>query len=117
MRDLPGPLHTYPDSALYGANLVLLIAQALVHVRTEVGGWWLHVDLDVLSTGALPAVDYPMSGGLSWQELEVISDAALAAEGVLGWNITIYNPDLDPTRAYSRRIVEYIARSLARQEA
>ena len=26
-------------------------------------GWWLHVDLDVLSTAALPAVDYQQPGG------------------------------------------------------
>ncbi len=63
---------------------------------------------------ALPAVDYPMDGGLSWGELEVITGAALAASGVLGWDITIYNPDLDPTRAHAERITAYIVGSLAR---
>jgi len=31
--------------------------------------WWFHLDLDVLSTGALPAVDYQQDGGLGWEEL------------------------------------------------
>jgi len=41
--------------------------------------------------------------------------AALGERGVLGWDITIYNPDLDPTRARAARIAEYIARSLPRR--
>ena len=33
-------------------------------------GWWCHVDLDVLETAALAAVDYPQPGGLTWSQLE-----------------------------------------------
>jgi arginase len=69
--------------------------------------WWFHLDLDVLSTDALPAVDYPQEGGLGWEELDVIAATAMRAEPI-GWDITIYNPDLDPERVHARRIVEFI---------
>jgi arginase len=69
--------------------------------------WWLHVDLDVLSTEALPAVDYPQDGGLGWNDLDAVSATALEA-GPVGWDVTIYNPDLDPDRTYARRIVLFI---------
>ncbi|WP_167768745.1 arginase family protein [Nocardia sp. CS682] len=39
--------------------------------------WWLHVDLDVLSTAAMPAVDYPQPGGLDWSDLAAITHAAI----------------------------------------
>lgn len=71
-------------------------------------GWWLHVDLDVLSTDALPAVDYHQPGGLSWPELAELTSAALSVGGSLGASVTIYNPDLDPERRYAPAIVELI---------
>jgi arginase len=69
--------------------------------------WWFHLDLDVLSTDALPAVDYPQAGGLDWDDLDVVAAVALAARPV-GWDVTIYNPDLDPDRRHARRIVRFI---------
>lgn len=69
--------------------------------------WWFHLDLDVLSTEALPAVDYPQDGGLGWEELGVVATTALDAAPV-GWDVTIYNPDMDPQRTHARRIVRFI---------
>jgi arginase len=70
--------------------------------------WWFHLDLDVLSTEALPAVDYPQDGGLGWEELGVVAATAVDA-GPVGWDVTIYNPDLDPQRIHARRIVRFIS--------
>jgi arginase len=70
--------------------------------------WWFHLDLDVLSTDALPAVDYPQRGGLDWEELVTVATTALMAQP-RGWDVTIYNPDLDPERIHARRIVAFIA--------
>lgn len=77
--------------------------------------WWFHLDLDVLSTEALPAVDYPQPGGLGWQELATVATTALDAHP-RGWDITIYNPDLDPDRIHARRIVDFIG-SIVEQAA
>ena len=70
--------------------------------------FWLHVDLDVLSTSALAAVDYPQPGGLDWDELATITRRALATETCAGMSVTIYNPDLDPDRTGARRIVGFL---------
>ena len=81
------------------------------HTRAAIGSlptpWWFHLDLDVLSTKALPAIDYPQEGGLGWDELEVLAATAMAAEPI-GWDVTIYNPDLDPERTHAKRIVRFI---------
>ncbi len=69
--------------------------------------WWFHLDLDVLSTEALPAIDYPQPGGLGWDELEAVATTAMGADP-RGWDVTIYNPDLDPERVHARRIVRFI---------
>src|SRR5512132_2056896 len=69
--------------------------------------WWFHLDLDVLSTEALPAIDYPQPGGLGWDELVAVTTTALRADP-RGWDVTIYNPDLDPSRVHARRIVRFL---------
>ena len=60
-----------------------------------------------LSTQALPAIDYPQPGGLDWDDLAAVATTALSADP-RGWDVTIYNPDLDPTRVHARRIVRFL---------
>jgi arginase len=70
--------------------------------------WWFHLDLDVLSTEAFPTVDYPQPGGVAWDDLLLLATAAFEGDP-LGWDITIYNPDLDPDRAHAGEIVRLVA--------
>ncbi len=37
--------------------------------RAGLDGYWLHLDVDILDPGVLPAVDSPDPGGLSPAEL------------------------------------------------
>lgn len=103
-----GELRFYDDAQL-AADPAGAVAEATRHLGRLAGHWWLHVDLDVLSTAALPSIDYPQPGGIDWPHLEQLTAAALAAPGVTGMDVTIYNPDLDPEQEGSRRIVEYLA--------
>ena len=84
------------------------VRAALKQLSPDVSAVWLHTDLDALSTRALAAVDYKLPGGLSWSELTTVVATSLANPSVIGWNITIYNPDLDPHERYASRIVEFI---------
>lgn len=70
--------------------------------------WWLHVDLDVLSTEALEAVDYPQIGGIGWTDLGTLTREALYARPI-GMDVTIYNPDLDRGGRDAARIVSYLS--------
>jgi arginase len=76
------------------------------------GPWWFHVDLDVLGTDSLRAVDYPQAGGLDWTTLTSLTRRALLSPNVIGWDVTIYNPDLDPVAADAKRIVRYVTEVL-----
>ncbi len=81
--------------------------RALERITPDGGPRWLHVDLDVLSTRALPAVDYRQPGGLSWSDLRELTDAALGRGGCVGATVTIYNPDLDPDRRSAPTIASF----------
>jgi arginase len=88
----------------------------LARIGAPAGPWWLHVDLDVLSSAALPAVDYEQPGGLAWADLAALTATALAIGGAVGATVTIYNPDLDPGQRSATAIVEAITGIVARLE-
>jgi arginase len=87
---------------------------AVRRLAARPGGFWLHVDLDVLSTEALAAIDYPQPGGLDWDALSDIATAALAEPATEGWDVTIYNPDLDPERTAAARICRFLGDAVER---
>jgi arginase len=101
-----GSIKFYDDGALRKGNIEALARRAVRHLA--LGRLWLHVDLDVLSTRSLPAVDYQQPGGLSWNQLERLTSTILSSGKVVGMNVTIYNPDRDPDGRFARRIVKYL---------
>lgn len=82
------------------------VEQALARVtKDELEGFWIHFDVDVLDDEIMPAVDYRMKDGLSYEELRRLLGAAFATRKVMGMTLTIYNPNLDPQRAIARQLV------------
>ena len=104
---LDGTVPLQDDTAVRADPAGIALA-AVDRVASPDSGWWLHVDLDVLSTAALPAVDYRQDGGLSWSDLTTLTRTAISAGGCLGATVTIFNPDLDPDGRYALTIVEFI---------
>lgn len=74
----------------------------------SIDGLWLHVDVDVLDDGIMPAVDSRQADGLNWKEFHDIIVEVLASGTVVGMQVTILDPDLDPERVY----VEALASAL-----
>lgn len=80
----------------------------------RVSRFWLHLDLDVLSSAALPAVDYPMPGGLDWDELAAIVTPMIASPQCIGLDVTIYNPSLDHGGQSAQQIVNFLESTIRR---
>ncbi len=75
-------------------------------------GFWLHVDVDVLDQAAMPATDYLMPGGLSWEDLAALMGPLAASPGCLGANVTCFNPDKDPDGEFAGRLVDLLVGAL-----
>lgn len=73
---------------------------------------WLHVDLDVLDQGVLPAVDSPGSPGLDFAQLADVLSRLVGTGRVIGLDVTIYDPELDPGGEFLPGIVDCLARGL-----
>lgn len=76
-------------------------------------GFWIHLDADVVDDAVMPAVDYRMPDGLSWDELSTVLKQAIGSGRALGIDITVFNPKLDETGAIARAFVDALAKGLA----
>ena len=74
---------------------------------------WIHLDLDVLDADVLPAVSYPQSQGLDWDVLEELIEPLLDAPALVGLSVADLEPDRDPDLRHTRRVVEFLAATLA----
>jgi arginase len=86
-------------------------AIAAVVDRAELSGYWLHLDVDVLDPGIMPAVDSPAKGGLSAADLAGLLRAL--APGAAGAHVTVFDPDLDPDGRCTRLLTDCLAAGLA----
>jgi arginase len=73
---------------------------------------FLHVDVDVLDSTIMPAVDSPQADGLHYDELTALLKTAVASGLVTGMEVTIFDPDLDPDGHLAREIATVLADSL-----
>jgi arginase len=90
--------------------------EAIAHLTRHGGpeaGFWIHVDADVLDDAIMPAVDYRLSGGLSWQELTTAVRIAMESQRAVGLEVTIYNPALDPSGDGGRGLARVIRDALS----
>jgi len=73
---------------------------------------FLHVDVDVLDSTIMPAVDSPQADGLRYDELTSLLKAIIASGLVSGMEVTIFDPDLDPDGHLARELATVLADSL-----
>jgi len=90
------------------------VSVALEHLSRSGGPdrFWIHLDVDVLDDAIMPAVDYRMPGGLSWNELTTVLSAAARHPRAAGLEVCIYNPSLDRSGAGAVGLVETLVSAL-----
>jgi arginase len=85
--------------------------------RPEAGGFWIHVDADVIDPSVIPAVDSPEPGGLGLDELAELITPLVRHPRALGLELTIYDPELDPDRSSATRLANLLERVLVFERA
>lgn len=107
-------MHTFSAAAIRERGPAAAARQALAKLDTpDLAGIWIHLDADVLHSDVMPAVDSPNPHGLSFAELQEALEVFLADPRVAGLEVTIYDPDLDPTSAAGNRLEATMVAALA----
>lgn len=74
---------------------------------------WVHVDLDVIDRAEMTAVDSPGFPGLTFAELKRLLADLLSSGRVIGLDVAIYDPELDPMRMMPAKIIDCLRSALA----
>lgn len=111
MRELP--ILDIPDAAVRTLGLDETIASTLARVtQPELGGFWIHLDADVIDPDVVPAVDSPTPGGFDLDALASFLTPLVRHPKALGLELTIYDPELDPDRTSAARLASLLERVL-----
>lgn len=109
-QPLPASILAFSEKTLRRDGFEPCIEKALALLcRPELDGFWLHLDVDVLSHEILPAADFPTPGGLQWAELKPVLVTALRTGKVVGMEITIFNANLDPDGSQGSKLAAFLA--------
>lgn len=116
----PDPREFAPDTTI--VTIDQLSADPIGHTREALrgldqraDGFWLHLDLDVLASDVLAAVDYPDPRGLDYPQLTDILTIAFASPRLLGASVVILNPtQASPEDQSARRVVDMLTAATRR---
>ena len=79
---------------------------------SDVSGFWIHVDADVLNPEVMPAVGSPEPGGPDIDELAALLAPLIDHAKALGIALALYDPSLDPDLSSAARLVELLTQSV-----
>jgi arginase len=103
------PMKAFPLDHIRNAGIDKTAADAINHLEDRGLGFWTHVDLDVLSPDWMAAVDSPDPGGMTPTELTTVLRKAIESRRCVGVELTIYDPERDPTGRGAELIVDILS--------
>jgi arginase len=90
------------------------VERALQRVTSSgLDGFFIHFDADSLDDDIMPAVDYRLPGGFSWDEARSMVARAMATGRAVGLEVTIYNPALDEEESAGRGLTDMLVGALS----
>jgi arginase len=112
-QPLPDDLLAFDLKAVRRRGAASAARAAVEHLtRPELDGFFIHCDADCLSDDIMPAVDYRIADGLTWEELRTTIEVALDSGKAAGLEIAIYNPTLDQDGSAGRGLATTLAQAL-----
>ena len=112
-QPLPPGLRAFDLATVRRMGIEAAALAAVEHLtRDGLDGFFIHLDADSLDDALMPAVDYRIAGGLSWDELASALQIAIGSGRAVGIEMTIYNPSLDVDGAAGRGLVSTLSRAL-----
>ncbi|WP_410631749.1 arginase family protein [Amycolatopsis sp. cmx-4-83] len=78
----------------------------------DLDGFWVHVDIDVLDPAHVSAVDSPDPHGLDPSTVVSVLRELLARPGAAGFELTVFDPDLDPDGHQAALVADILERAL-----
>jgi arginase len=112
-QPLPPELRAFDLATMRHMGVEKAALAAVAHLtRDGLDGFFIHLDADSLDDELMPAVDYRLEGGLSWDELKTTLRVAIASGKAMGLEVAIYNPKLDEDGTAGRGLADALSEAL-----
>jgi arginase len=106
-------IHVFELATIRKEGLKKSSEAALVTLKQQsTEGFWVHIDADVINDDEMPAVDYRLPGGLTFEEMYTVLSQVMATGRVTGLSLAIYNPLLDPHKQMATKLVALLSDTL-----
>jgi arginase len=106
-------IHAFEFDEVRELGVAVAVEQAAeILRRNDAEGFWIHLDADVLDDAVMPAVDYRLPGGFSWDELSATLRVLMATGQAVGVNVGIFNPAFDKDGSIARGLVSCLVAGL-----
>ena len=106
-------IHAFDLEQVRALGVTAAAREALEKLQVnKLGGFWIHLDADVLNDKIMPAVDYRLDGGLDWDELTAVLKTLMSSGQAVGINVGIFNPLLDEDGSIARRFTQCLVAGL-----
>ena len=105
-------MRVFDSASLREAGPSAIARRALGLLTENTLGFWIHLDWDVIDRVEMPAVDSPEADGPTFRQLTPLLRHLVKSPRCVGMEVTIYDPDLDPTGICADRIVNCLERVL-----
>lgn len=79
---------------------------------SNLDGFWIHFDTDVISDDENPAVDYRLPGGIAFEEAGHLLNQLVHTGEITGMSVTIFNPALDSSGEIAIKIADCLVAGL-----
>jgi arginase len=86
--------------------------EALAHLHADEREFVMHLDLDVVDSADLPAVNVPGSGGLGFDEFRAALTEFVRHKNLIALDVAQYNPDKDADGTGARKVVDLLVEAL-----
>jgi len=107
-------IHIFDFEKIQKMGITTAATQAIGKLmKSELEGFWIHLDVDVLNDKAMPAVDYRLAGGIGYEDLSQLLQILLASGKAVEMNITIFNPKLDSDGSIAHSLVSSLIAGLS----
>jgi arginase len=106
------PLRCVLASTIQSKGAAAAAKNALTNLHADAREFILHLDLDVIASDDLLAVNVPGTGGLRFDEVRAALTQFLSSKNLLGLDIAQFNPDKDPDGSSARKIVDLLVEVL-----
>ncbi len=103
--------HSAQEVSTGGAEAVARLALERVHAAKH--EFILHFDVDVITSEEFPWINYPGSGGLTFDEVRAALRVFVSQTNLAAFNVAGYNPELDPEGEGARKLIDLLADVLA----